>query len=115
LYSTATGPAAEEPDTAAVPRSVTAFPPLPSRTLLRVDDLKVHFPIHKGVLQRVVGYVKAVDGVSMEIARGRTLGLVGESGCGKTTIGKGIIRLVDPTSGSVLYAGAYRRTTARDL
>jgi peptide/nickel transport system ATP-binding protein len=68
-----------------------------------VRDLKVHFPIHKGVFQRVVGHVKAVDGVSLDIARGRTLALVGESGCGKTTVGKGILQLVPPTSGQVLY------------
>jgi peptide/nickel transport system ATP-binding protein len=73
--------------------------------LLRVADLKVHFPIHKGVLKRVSAHVKAVDGVTLEIARGKTLGLVGESGCGKTTIGKGILKLVDPTSGSVIYDG----------
>ena len=59
--------------------------------LLQVRDLKVYFPIHKGVFQRVVGQVKAVDGVSLDIARGRTLALVGESGCGKTTVGKGIL------------------------
>jgi peptide/nickel transport system ATP-binding protein len=80
-------------------------PVTPGASLLQVTDLKVHFPIHKGILKRVVAHVKAVDGVSLEIARGRTLGLVGESGCGKTTIGKGILRLVDPTSGSVLYDG----------
>ena len=72
-------------------------------TLLQVRNLKVHFPIHKGVFQRVVGQVKAVDGVSFDIARGRTLALVGESGCGKTTVGKGILQLVPPTGGSVLY------------
>ncbi|MCR4346483.1 MAG: ABC transporter ATP-binding protein [Sulfuricaulis sp.] len=71
--------------------------------LLQVRDLKVHFPIHKGVFQRVVGHVKAVDGVSLDIARGRTLALVGESGCGKTTVGKGILQLVPPTGGQVLY------------
>ncbi len=71
--------------------------------LLQVRDLKVHFPIHQGVFQRVVGYVKAVDGVSLDIARGRTLALVGESGCGKTTVGKGILQLVPPTGGQVLY------------
>ena len=71
--------------------------------LLQVRDLKVHFPIHKGVFQRVVGQVKAVDGVSLDIARGRTLALVGESGCGKTTVGKGILQLVPPTGGQVLY------------
>ena len=73
--------------------------------LLRVKDLKVHFPIHHGVFRRVVGQVKAVDGISLEIARGRTLALVGESGCGKTTVGKGILQLVPPTAGSVVYEG----------
>jgi peptide/nickel transport system ATP-binding protein len=72
-------------------------------TLLRVDDLKVHFPVTSGVFQRVVGHVKAVDGVSLDIARGRTLALVGESGCGKTTVGKGILQLVPPSAGSVVY------------
>jgi peptide/nickel transport system ATP-binding protein len=81
--------------------------PQPSEAppLLSVRNLKVHFPIHKGVLKRVVGHVKAVDGVSFDIARGQTLGLVGESGCGKTTIGKGLLRLVDPTEGSVTFDG----------
>ena len=73
------------------------------KPLLQIRDLKVHFPIRKGVLKRVVGHVKAVDGVTLDIARGTTLGLVGESGCGKSTIGKGIIRLVDPTDGTVVY------------
>ena len=73
--------------------------------LLQVLDLKVHFPIRSGVLQRVTSHVKAVDGVSLSIAAGRTLGLVGESGCGKTTVGKGILRLVEPTGGRVLFAG----------
>ena len=72
-------------------------------TLLQVRNLKVHFPIYKGVFQRVVGQVKAVDGVSFDIARGRTLALVGESGCGKTTVGKGVLQLLPPTDGSVLY------------
>jgi peptide/nickel transport system ATP-binding protein len=74
--------------------------------LLAVRDLKVHFPIHKGVFKRVVGHVKAVDDVSLAIESGKTLGLVGESGCGKTTIGKGILRLVEPTGGEVLFDGA---------
>jgi peptide/nickel transport system ATP-binding protein len=73
--------------------------------LLHVSELKVHFPIHKGVFQRVVGHVKAVDGISLDIARGHTLALVGESGCGKTTAGKGILQIVPPTSGSVVYNG----------
>ena len=92
----------------------SALSPEPSeQALLQVRDLQVHFPIHKGILQRVVGHVKAVDGVSFEIRRGRTLGLVGESGCGKTTIGKGILRLVDPTGGSVLYDGTDLATRSR--
>ncbi len=73
--------------------------------LLQVNDLKVHFPIHRGVFKRVVGHVKAVDGVSLAIERGRTLGLVGESGCGKTTVGKSILRLVEATAGRVLFDG----------
>jgi peptide/nickel transport system ATP-binding protein len=73
--------------------------------LLQVQDLKVHFPIQRGLLRRVVGHVKAVDGVSLDIARGRTLALVGESGCGKTTVGKGILQLLRPTAGSVGFAG----------
>ena len=67
--------------------------------LLSVTDLKVYFPIHKGLMKHVVGYVKAVDGVSLQICRGKTLALVGESGCGKTTVGKGILQLIPPTGG----------------
>ena len=77
---------------------------LPS-SLLEVSDLKVHFPIRKGILQRVVGQVKAVDGVSLAIPQGRTLALVGESGCGKTTLGKALLQLIPPTAGSVQLAG----------
>ncbi len=73
--------------------------------LLRATGLKVHFPIHRGVLRRVVGHVKAVDGISLELRAGRTLALVGESGCGKTTAGKGILQLIPPTGGSILYGG----------
>ena len=76
-----------------------------SETLLQVNALKVHFPIHKGVFRRVVGQVKAVDGVSLTIKQGQTLALVGESGCGKTTVGKGILQLVPPTAGSVRFNG----------
>ncbi|MBI3937583.1 MAG: dipeptide ABC transporter ATP-binding protein [Betaproteobacteria bacterium] len=79
--------------------------PAPGSSLLTVEGLKVHFPVRKGVLKRVAGYVRAVDGVSLAIGRGRTLGLVGESGCGKTTVGKGILRLIEPTAGTVLFAG----------
>ncbi|MEM7402299.1 MAG: ABC transporter ATP-binding protein [Pseudomonadota bacterium] len=72
---------------------------------LKVNDLKVHFPIKKGLFKRTVGHVKAVDGVSLEIPAGKTVALVGESGSGKTTVGKGILRLVQPTSGEVHYLG----------
>ncbi len=73
--------------------------------VLEIKDLKQYFPIKAGLMQRVVGYVKAVDGVSFEIHRGKTMGLVGESGCGKTTIGKTILRLNEKTSGDVLFLG----------
>ncbi|MDO8261980.1 MAG: ABC transporter ATP-binding protein [Gallionella sp.] len=73
--------------------------------LLQVENLQVHFPIRKGILQRVVGKVKAVDGVSLEIPQGHTLALVGESGCGKTTLGKALLQLIPPTAGSVRFDG----------
>jgi peptide/nickel transport system ATP-binding protein len=73
--------------------------------LLKVEGLKVHFPIRKGILQRVVGHIRAVDGISLKIKRGTTLALVGESGCGKTTTGKGILRLIEPSAGSVRFNG----------
>jgi peptide/nickel transport system ATP-binding protein len=76
------------------------------RTLLEVQDLKVYFPIRRGVLRRTVGHVKAVDGVSLAVPEGRTLALVGESGSGKTTVGKAILQLIRPTAGSVRYEGA---------
>ena len=72
-------------------------------TLLQVTDLKVHFPIRKGIFKRVAGHVKAVDGVSFSISAGKTLALVGESGCGKTTIGKSLLQLIQPTAGSVRF------------
>ena len=71
--------------------------------LLRVDDLKTYFPVKKGLLRRTIGYVKAVDGVSFEIKKGQTLGLVGESGCGKTTVARTIIRLVPATAGKIFF------------
>jgi peptide/nickel transport system ATP-binding protein len=74
--------------------------------LLEVNDLKVHFPIKRGVLiDKTIGYVYAVDGVSLAVRRGETYGLVGESGCGKTTLGRGILRLIEPTAGSVIFDG----------
>ena len=71
--------------------------------ILEVKDLKKHFPIRKGLWRRTVGYVKAVDGVSFHICRGETLGLVGESGCGKTTTGRCLLRLIEPTAGQVIF------------
>jgi peptide/nickel transport system ATP-binding protein/oligopeptide transport system ATP-binding protein len=73
--------------------------------LLEVRNLVKYFPIRSGVLQRVQGWVKAVDDVSFDIRRGETLGLVGESGCGKTTIGRSLLRLIEPTDGQVLFEG----------
>jgi len=73
---------------------------------LSVADLKVHFPIRRGILQRTVGHVRAVDGVSLAISAGRTLALVGESGCGKTTVGKALLQLVKPTAGNVRLGGS---------
>jgi ABC-type oligopeptide transport system ATPase subunit len=71
--------------------------------LVEVEDLKVYFPIKSGiVLDRHVGDIKAVDGVSLTIERGETLGLVGESGCGKSTLGRTVIRLYEPTDGKVM-------------
>jgi oligopeptide/dipeptide ABC transporter ATP-binding protein len=76
-----------------------------NNTLLEVKDLKTHFPIRRGVMNRTVGYVKAVDGVSFSIGKGSTLGLVGESGCGKTTVGRTLMRLIPATAGQVTFDG----------
>src|SRR5215208_7293637 len=76
---------------------------LKDNVILEVKDLKLHFPIHKGIFRRLVGHVRAVDGVSFDLRDGEVLGLVGESGCGKTTVGRTILRLYNPTSGEVWY------------
>jgi oligopeptide transport system ATP-binding protein len=73
--------------------------------ILKVEDLKMHFPIYRGVFQRQVGAVRAVDGVSFNVLRGETLGLVGESGCGKSTTGRAILQLYKPTAGEVHFEG----------
>jgi len=73
--------------------------------LLEVKELRKYFPIKKGILSKHVGYVYAVDSVSFTLARGETLGLVGESGCGKTTLGRAILRLIEPTGGEILFEG----------
>ncbi|HHT00538.1 MAG TPA: ABC transporter ATP-binding protein, partial [Thiomicrospira sp.] len=86
----------------AVPKQ-SLKPQIDSTKLLEIDDLKVHFPIKKGLFQRTVGMVKAVDGVSLMIEKGQTLALVGESGSGKSTIGQAILKLVNTTEGKVSY------------
>ncbi len=98
-----TGPA----QAAAMPQAEDHEAPArsPAEPLLAVTDLRVHFPIHKGLLRRVAAYVRAVDGVSLRIPAGRTLALVGESGCGKTTVGKGVLQLLPVTGGEVLFDG----------
>jgi oligopeptide/dipeptide ABC transporter ATP-binding protein len=72
--------------------------------ILRLEDVKTWFPVQKGVFKRTAGFLKAVDGVDLDIFKGETLGLVGESGCGKTTLGKSILRLIKTTGGSIEYA-----------
>ncbi|MGD8207316.1 MAG: ABC transporter ATP-binding protein [Thiohalocapsa sp.] len=88
----------------------TATTPAPAagdgEALLEIRGLEVHFPIRSGMFKRTVGHVRAVDGVDLRLGAGRTLALVGESGCGKTTVGKGILQLEPPTGGSVHYNGA---------
>ena len=87
-------------DRSAAPRPATEGAPL-----VQVHDLVKDFPIKGGVLQRTIARVQAVDGVSFEIRRGETLGLVGESGCGKTTVGRLLLRLIDPTAGRIVFDG----------
>ena len=77
-----------------------------AEVLLHVSDLKMHFPIYRGVFQRQVGAVRAVDGISFDVFRGETLGLVGESGCGKSTTGRTILQLYKPTAGDVTFDGS---------
>jgi oligopeptide/dipeptide ABC transporter ATP-binding protein len=76
-----------------------------NKDLIQVKNLVTYFPVRAGILQRIVAWVQAVDDVSFSIRKGETLGLVGESGCGKTTVGRSILRLVEPTSGSVIFEG----------
>ena len=93
---------ATPPRDQAAPAAASAAPRAP---VLELRDLKVHFPIRKGLFRRIVGNVRAVDGVSLAIAPGRTLALVGESGCGKTSVGKGLLQLIDISGGSIRFEG----------
>lgn len=101
--------------------SVTAAPPSPSiherlpagEELLRVEGLKVHFPVRSTILKRTLGHIHAVDGIDLTLAAGETLGLVGESGCGKSTTGRAILRLIEPTAGRVHFHGRDVTSIAR--
>jgi peptide/nickel transport system ATP-binding protein len=86
-------------------RTVAAKTGRVGQPLLQVEGLRVHFPVRRGLLQRTVGHVRAVDDVSLTIETGHTLALVGESGCGKTTVGKALLRLIEPTGGRVVLDG----------
>jgi oligopeptide/dipeptide ABC transporter ATP-binding protein len=99
---TAAQPAPSSGDRGTVPPSAALTE---SRPLVEVRGLVKHFPIRGGVLQRTVAVVQAVDGVSFDIRRGETLGLVGESGCGKTTVGRLLLRLIEPTAGTITFDG----------
>jgi oligopeptide/dipeptide ABC transporter ATP-binding protein len=85
-----------------------------SSALLEVTDLKKYYPVHRGVFSRAQAWVRAVDGVSFTLERGETLGLVGESGCGKTTVGKTILRLTEPTGGTISLDGSVLNDMGRD-
>ena len=82
-----------------------SLPARDRRALLSVENLRVHFPVRKGLLQPVVGQLKAVDGVDLDIVRGSVVALVGESGCGKSTLGKAILKLIDSTGGRIVIDG----------
>ena len=87
----------------------------PGKVILKLENLKTYFPVKKGIFRRTVGYVKAVDGVDLTIYRGETIGLVGESGCGKTTLGKSILQLVESTEGRIIFHDQEKEIDLRQL
>ncbi len=100
----------------ALPENLPPLPPVPIQAgvkLLEVDRLQVHFPVLKGLLRRPVDFIRAVDDVSFDLAAGEVLAVVGESGCGKTTLGRALLRLIEPTGGSVRYHGQAMETLGR--
>ncbi|HPE06067.1 MAG TPA: dipeptide ABC transporter ATP-binding protein, partial [Thauera sp.] len=99
------GVAVPRPLVATLAGAVDTVAARPAQSVLEVAELAVHFPVRKGFLRRTVGHVKAVDGVSLRLQPGRTLALVGESGCGKTTVGKALLRLIEPTAGRLWLDG----------
>ena len=99
MSEVSTGQSAAEGEHAAPAASVS------DGAILRVENLVKHFPIRKGLLKRTVGVVHAVDGVDLEVRRGETLGLVGESGCGKSTLARTVLKLIEPTSGTIVVNG----------
>jgi peptide/nickel transport system ATP-binding protein len=103
------------PEEVRVPPASRARPHrhVPIAPLIRLTGVKVHFPIRRGILQRVTGHIKAVDGVDLDIRHGQTLALVGESGCGKTTLGKALLQVIRPTAGHVLLDGQDLTTLGR--
>jgi peptide/nickel transport system ATP-binding protein len=87
-----------------------------TRPILEVEDLAVHFPVKRGLLGRTVDHIRAVDGINFKVYKGQTLGLVGESGCGKTTTGRALLRLIEPTDGKILFDGTdLRSLSSREL